>query len=350
MANRGKTGEAEGLSAAAVALYERLLHGDTQVKGEPGLEELIQNDLAAEDYWRRDGHHLGLPVASSRRQKHDLAFAAIAAIIDDVQRHETILSTIPANSATEPDIEAGGVRFLANPEECSAALLQALRGMTHSMWSAQPVDRTPETLEKSLAQDIERLEQGIEYRTIFLDTARQKPHQVKWADAITEHGGEVRTLPGDFHRAVIIDGRAVMISDHRPGPGYLSRFSGWFITHPGMVGLIIDVYKEQWNRAKTWKSPQIRNAETAELTPIQLKILRAKANGATRDSIARELGTSPRTISSQLSSICELLDIPPGFEFQLGMAYERLRQRLEGETEGTERSEAPSTPRSFSPN
>ncbi|NML55079.1 hypothetical protein HHL19_35880 [Streptomyces sp. R302] len=329
--SKDKADNPTSLSAEALEVYARLGRGDNRVHGAPGLDELIEHDLAAEDYWRREGHYLGLPPHISRRNSYEQAFTAIGGILRGVERHQALLDTLPSVADAEPDATAGGVRFLSNPKECSTALQEALHGMTSWMWSAQPVERDPETLEKSLIKDLENLKRGVKYRTIFLESARQKPHQVKWADAVTQYEGEVRTLPGDFHRTVIIDGRAAMISDHRPGPGYLHRFTGWFVTHPGMVALIIDMYKEQWNRANPWKSPQIRSTETAELSPLQMKILREKANGMTREGIARELGISPRTVTTHLAAICETLGVQVGVDFQLGMAYERLRHRHETE-------------------
>ncbi|MDR3084469.1 MAG: hypothetical protein LBV60_26740, partial [Streptomyces sp.] len=261
-----KKGGTVHLSKEAIELYGRLLKRDTQVRGEPGLDELIEHNLATEDYWVRDGNYVALSASSALRQHFTQAFTGIEDILGLARQYDSLLETLPSFDGAD----SGGVRFLSTPQECSAILLQALHGMTRTMWSAQPVDRDSETLEKSLPQDIQNLQRGIEYRTIFLDAARQRPHQIKWADAVTELGGEVRTLPGDFHRAVIIDGRAAMISDHRAGPGYLNRYTGWFITHPGMVAHIVDVYQEQWDRANSWKSPQIRNVDTAELTSMHL--------------------------------------------------------------------------------
>ncbi|MER7952005.1 hypothetical protein ABTY59_31905 [Streptomyces sp. NPDC096079] len=319
-----------GLSAVARTLYALLADGAERIEpGTPGLEELLARGLIVANQWKAD-HYVLLESSDVLRRQVEIELRAVQARVARVLETARLVEELPRR----PTSEEGGMKFLATLEECREAVVEITHGVRASIWTAQPVERTPKTMEKSTPRDLDNLVKGVKYRTIYLDSARHQPHQRTWAEKVTELGGEVRTLPGGFQRMVIVDGKEAngraIISDHRPGPGYLSRNTGWLVTNAGMVAQLVAVYEEQWNRADPWTGGYARFASSVGFTSDDEKILRGLLERRTHESIAGELGVDLRTITNRLGRIYKSLGLNGGDKFSLGMAYERhLAQRQE---------------------
>ncbi|MFC8895760.1 hypothetical protein [Streptomyces cinereoruber] len=319
-----------GLTAVARSLYAMIADGTERIEpGTPGLEELITRGLIVTNQWKTD-HYVLLESSDVLRRQVETELRAVQARVARVLDTARLVEELPRR----PSAEEGGMKFLATLEECRAAVVESMHGVRATVWTAQPVERTQKTMEKSTPRDVDNLVNGVKYRTIYLDSARHQPHQRVWAEKVTELGGEVRTLPGGFHRMVIIDGKEAngraIISDHRAGPGYLSRNTGWLVTNAGMVAQLVAVYEEQWTRADPWTGGYARFSGSVAFTLDDEKILRGLLDRRTHESIAADLGVDLRTVTNRLSRIYKSLDLKPGDKFSLGMAYERhLTQRRE---------------------
>ncbi|MFE0702538.1 hypothetical protein [Streptomyces sp. NPDC058872] len=319
-----------GLSAVARSLYAVIADGSQQVEpGTPGLEELLTGGLIVANPWTPN-HYVLLESSDVLRQQVEIELRAVQKRIAHVLDTARLVEELPRR----PSSDEGGMKFLANPPECNAAVVEALHGVRATVWTAQPVERSQKVIDKTTPRDLDNLGKGIKYRTIYLDSARHQAHQRTWAEKVTELGGEVRTLPGGFHRMVIVDGKEAngraIISDHRPGPGYLNRNTGWLVTNPGMVAQLVAVYEEQWNRADPWTGGYARFSGSVAFTLDDEKILRGLLDRRTHESIAAELGVDLRTVTNRLGRIYKSLDLKPGDKFSLGMAYERhLTQKRE---------------------
>ncbi|MFJ5142952.1 hypothetical protein [Streptomyces sp. NPDC088707] len=318
------------LSPEARSLYTQMADGLQHVPGgTPGLAELLERELILANHWKAE-HYVLLDRGSVFRRQAEKELRDVQETVARILNTAQLVEELPQRTSSEE----GGMKFLATIEECRAAIVESMHDIKSSVWTAQPVDRTPETMETTKQRDLDNLARGIRYRTIYLDSARHQPHQKEWAEAVTERGAEVRTLPGGFHRMVLVDagvegnpgarlkGRAI-ISDHRPGPGYLSRNTGWLVTNPGMVAQLAAVYQEQWNRADPWTGGYARFSGSADFTSDDEKIFRGLLARRTNEAIASELGVDLRTVTNRLGRIYRKLNLKPGDKFSLGMAYER---------------------------
>ncbi|MFB6629925.1 hypothetical protein ACFCWY_08525 [Streptomyces sp. NPDC056362] len=316
------------LSPEARSLYARTVEGYLHIPpGTPGLDELLHRGLIVANHW---GEQLYAVIDKSKvfRQQAEQQVRTAQTALARLLQVSRLVDELPQRASTEEV----GIKYLATNEEAQAAVVEAMHGIKSAVWTAHPVERTPQTMAITKQRDLDNLARGIKYRTIYLDSARNQPHQRGWAEAVTELGAEVRTLPGGFQRMVIVDGdkpngRAI-ISDHRPGPDYLHRDKGWLVTHPGMVAQLVAVYEEQWNRADPWTGGYARFSGTVNFTPDDEKILRGLFAKKTHEAIATELGVNLRTVTNRLGRIYEALGLEGGDKFSLGMAYERhLAQR-----------------------
>lgn len=309
------------LSPEGRALYEELSNGRKQCPpGTPGLDELVQGGFIANNYWGED-YYVPLSRARIYRDHVQKATREFRSTLTQLESIGRFMDELPESAGPDD----GGVRFLADADECHEAAINAMHGCRSTIWTAQPVERNPDFLEETLKHDIEKLNRGIKYRTIYLDIARQRPHQKIWAEAVMALGAEVRTLPS-FHRMVLIDadtpeGRA-LISDHRPGPGYLSRFTGWLITNPGLVAKLVDNFEEYWDRANPWIVNSLL-PDDEDLPKEEEEILRGLLARRTNESIAMGLGVDKKTITNRLGKVYARWGLDPGDKFGLGMAYQR---------------------------
>ncbi|MFB7424702.1 hypothetical protein ACFC0K_15665 [Streptomyces hydrogenans] len=325
-----------GLSAVARSLYALIADGTERLDpGTPGLEELLGLGLIVPNQWEPD-HYVLLESSDVLRLQVETELRSVQTRVARVLGMARLVEELPRR----PSAEEGGMKFLASMEECRAASAEITHGVRSTVWTAHPVARSPKTMEKSTPRDLANLEQGVKYRTIYLDSARHQPHQRTWAEKVTELGGEVRTLPGGFHRMVIVDGgeangRAI-IPDHRPGPGQLNVNTGWLVSNPGMVSQLVAVYEEQWARADPWTGGYARYSGSVAFTHDDEKILRGLLDCRTHESIAADLGVDLRTVTNRLSRIYKSLGLKGGDKFSLGMAYERHLTQTREQRQSTE--------------
>ncbi|ARX87901.1 hypothetical protein SMD44_07386 [Streptomyces alboflavus] len=200
-----------------------------------------------------------------------------------------------------------GVAYLQNKREANAHIRPALQRATKSVCTAHPIDRDTVDLTSSIANDLELLKRGVTLRTIYPDSARGRQGERQWAHKVTGHGAEVRTLPDDFLRTIIVDEELAVVPDFRTMPP--PRDTGFHLTHPGMVALAQAVFEQQWERATPWLGERSRQEAAGVTTPRTRRMLRLLEAGVPVTKLHERLGLSSSTIGSEMTKLYKKLEI-----------------------------------------
>ncbi|WHM36287.1 hypothetical protein [Streptomyces sp. BPTC-684] len=277
-----------GLTPEAEALRARLDKGDLADAGEPGLDELVSLGLAR------------LEPIHGRYMGSDL-HGAIAEAADRMSRLSTILAAAERESTQSGD---GGIRWVPRNDLATTFISQACESATSYVWTSHPTDRRADMLAASVLRDVRMIEQGVELRTIYPDTARTRPGEIAWATAVSEAGGEVRTDEPPFMRMVAIDGDAVVVEDpaHDDSDDTALR-PAYIVTHRGMVEILERAYLRQWDAADPWMGGALRRRDGTFTTRRQRKIMNYLRDGHKAVWIQKKLVISPSTYQNEISKL-----------------------------------------------
>lgn len=323
------------LSDDAFALYERVARGDGHVEpGQPGLDELLGIGLVLphifeEDlYLPSDRQHVWQILTDRERVSIEQSWERLRRSGERLRALPRFFAKLPRAATGGQD--SGGIEFMKNPRDANTAVAAALADVSSHVYTAHPKDRQQEVLTISAVSDIERLERGIGMRTVYPETALSRAPENQWVSAVTPHGAQVRTAAAPFPRMIIIDEAFALISDREAVPPY-SR-TGWTVTHPGMLGFILDTFKLLWHVADPWAGRITPSASGTITTPRVRTILNGMSLGHTHEAIAKTLGVSTRTVTNNLSPIYEALSIEAGDRFRLALWWATSDEReLEAE-------------------
>ncbi|MFB7270695.1 LuxR C-terminal-related transcriptional regulator [Streptomyces sp. NPDC056244] len=291
-------------------LYTRIAKGETIPPDQPGLDELLELGLVVRHIFVPDLYLL-TERQHAWKTLTEREGAAIAQSATRLRALSVLFDRLPGVQGSEE----GGIEFLPTPVHATAAVSAAIADVRHHVYTAQPKEREELALRQAVDNDIERLDRGIELRTIYPDSARSRAPETRWASTVTAHGAEVRTLASRFQRMIIIDEALAIVSDHKSVPA--NTQTGWKVTHPGMIGVITESFELQWDRAEPWMGGRTRRRSGTVTTPRVRAILRGLSAGQTLRTIANNLDISSRTISTSLAPVYEALDIEPGDYFRL---------------------------------
>ncbi|MGW6770499.1 hypothetical protein ACWGBX_08785 [Streptomyces sp. NPDC055037] len=296
------------ISEEARALLHRLVQGEQVEDSEPGRAELVALGLAVHnpqyDRWS----------AADMWHAEQTALAEERAAIAHHLRRMDQLSGLHRELRSAESSRGDGIEFLGRNELVTAAIMQAVDSASIEICTAHPRNRKPETLRAVITSEIKLLQRGIALRTIYPDTARNRPAEQEWAAEVSKHGAAVRTLATDFERMILVDSKVAIFSDHRGLPSANTAFKA---THPGLLAFLRHIYDQQWERAEPWAGGRfLRKAETVT-TGRSRRILNKLREGRTLKQIAGELGVSLRTVNSDLNKLYEAVGV--NTQFALGV-------------------------------
>ncbi|MEV3860725.1 hypothetical protein AB0J38_41255 [Streptomyces sp. NPDC050095] len=285
------------LSNEALALYRRAVHGHSIQGTEAGADELITRGLLIHEPW--NNRYTPTDLAAFQRRMHAEQRTRIANLLHEQTNAEKFFQQMEKMA----DERTPGVRF-AGEGDAQAELQSAAENVSKSIRAAHPLPRTQRTVDVSLNHDIPRLKNGVSFRTIYQDSARSRTPEQTYARGVSEHGGEVRTLAGDFIRTVIVDDAIAIVSDYRTLPP--NSNAGWIVTHPGMLAFVIQAFEFEWSIAAPWMGDRTRIAEGSTITTLRSrKILRSLDVGHTHQAIATALGLNRSTVNAEISTLYE---------------------------------------------
>lgn len=247
---------------------------------------------------------------------HHHVMQALGTITEEIKYLHSIREVLATLPRAIDSNGSGGFSYLSNKTKANDLIISSLAKAEHRVWSAQPAPRTSETMEIVRAGDLERLERGVEYRDLYKHSARERDPESRYVEEITKAGAQVRT-GDDFLRIVIVDEMAI-ISDVRAGAAWPTA---WQVTNPGLVAWIAEVYRMQWRRAVPWSSEQVLTPTHIPLSERQRDIIDLLGRGAKRETIAKALKCSTRTLQKEISQLYKIFNVKN--EFSLGQAATR---------------------------
>ncbi|WP_300681430.1 LuxR family transcriptional regulator [Nocardioides sp.] len=172
----------------------------------------------------------------------------------------------------------------------------------------------------------ELLARGVKLLTLYQHSARRSAATREYVAAVTELGGEIRTLDEFFNRMIVVDRRVAVI----PAPDDLSVAMA--IREPTVVAYLVDVFLRTWERARPFDSSDDK-AKRDIAKEQRAMTMRMLIEGYSDPVSAKRLGVSARTYAGYVSDLKEEYEAET--RFQLGYAIGR---------EGIKPSALPSDP------
>lgn len=237
--------EARALYKAAVQAHGRLIPAEGDVNEDGHLRELVDIGLLVPDV--EDPGTLiavdpkllsaGLSAAWQRRALELLSRAV--ALPADFQELSQAYGQVGRGS------EAGGpVEHLHGKTEINQRLAELMESSAKEVLSAQPGGgaRSFPTA-AAIALDVGMLRRGVSRRTIYQPSTRYSAPTREYVAAMTEAGGEVRTLAEPFTRMIVVDRATAII----PISGDTERAA--FIRDEAVIGFFVSLFESCWERA-----------------------------------------------------------------------------------------------------
>lgn len=160
-----------------------------------------------------------------------------------------------------------------------------------SVWAFQPMGAISDAeVAAARALDRESLSRGIEMRSLYLDSVRNRPITLDHATWLTEHGAEVRTVPVLPMRMLLIDHEAAVF----PIDPEDSSQGAIVTSNRSIVRSLEALFHTKWQGATSFgRRWPLR---TGPFSQVELQVIRLWSQGHTNVTIARRLGVATRTV------------------------------------------------------
>ncbi|MER7606733.1 LuxR family transcriptional regulator [Nocardioides sp. NPDC127503] len=163
--------------------------------------------------------------------------------------------------------------------------------------------------DETIRKDTALLRRGVRMHTLYQHAARRSSSTREYVAAITEVGGEVRTLDEFFNRILIFDRRTAII----PSPEGVDVAVA--VRDPAVVAYLVDVFERAWERARPFNL-----ADSSTMKDIageqRAMTLRMLIEGHSDPAASKRLGVSPRTYAGYVADLKDEFDAET--RFQLG--------------------------------
>ncbi len=207
-------------------------------------------------------------------------------------------------AAQQPDVE----QLVGIDQIREKLTVLTRRAKTEVMTFAPSGAHSPEDLEAAKPLDTELLGRGVHMRTIYLDSIRNSPHTVAYAEWLAERGGQVRTAPSLPVRMIIVDRETAVI----PVQAENTREAAVVLTGQGTLTALCALYEGVWATAVDLGAVPKRDG--SGLTTQEHEVLSFLYRGMTDDAIAKRLGVSPRTARRVANDMMERLGARSRFQ------------------------------------
>ncbi|MFD7539549.1 MULTISPECIES: hypothetical protein [unclassified Streptomyces] len=288
------------LSEDARALRAHLRTGQPITKPSAALSELVTAGLVKYD--PHNDAHFAVDIRQAGRDHMRSVHDAMRSRIDEL---ESVIQLITDTEAGAGSTGGGaGVERFAHHSEVTTAVIAHAEAATSHIYTAHPIPRTAELVRNALRTDLAILQRGVALRVIYLDSARTRAPEQEYAASVTQFGGQVRTAVPPFERMVVIDDRAVFLSDPC---GDADSKPALMITHPSLVSIFTAVYQQQWDAAEPWMG-ETQSVDDTVFTPRARFILQRLSTGRAPKAIASELEVSPSTVYGDMDRLYAATD------------------------------------------
>ncbi|MGW4905312.1 helix-turn-helix domain-containing protein [Streptomyces sp. NPDC004270] len=270
------------------------------------LSELPLVQVSADDPQRvfAISPDIGMEILLARQQA-ELAAAQQRLAACRVAADKLISEFADQNSARDKV----GVMRLDGTESVRAYLASINSQVTDELLSLSPGGpQTAANMRASRPLNQRLLERGVRLCTLFLDSIRHDAATVSHARWLTEHGGQVRTVPSLPTRLIISDRRVAIVAMDTED----TALGAFAITIPGVVAALGALFDNYWRSGQTFGAP----AEEApdNLNRQQKAVLELLARGYTDQSVAKRLGVSVRTARRIATDVISHLDARSRFQ------------------------------------
>lgn len=165
-----------------------------------------------------------------------------------------------------------------------------------------------EALEASRPVDERAIRRGVALRGMYLDSVNNHPATRKYAQWVTETGGEIRTLPTLPLRMVIFDRRyAVLPVDPDETAAGAVVLSG-----RGALTALMALFEQTWAMGSPFAGA--RTTDKENVSDSERALLRLLGEGVTDEVAARTMGVSLRTARRMMSDLMARLDARSRFQ------------------------------------
>ncbi len=202
-----------------------------------------------------------------------------------------------------------GVEQLEGLDQIRDRLAQLTRQVRNELMTLAPDGaHRPDSIEAAKPLNSQLLSRGIRMRTIYLDSIRNSPHTVAYANWLGERGAEVRTTPTLPTRLIIIDRERAVI----PVDSDDSGAAAIVLTSPGTLTALCALFEGLWRDAK--RLSDLPRQSPDSITDTEAVALKLLAGGYTDEAIAKRLGVSARTARRIATGLMQRLGARSRFE------------------------------------
>ncbi|MGV9278103.1 hypothetical protein [Streptomyces griseosporeus] len=213
----------------------------------------------------------------------------------------------------------GAAEYIDDAAVVNARLDDIVGAAEFEILSAQPGGPRPRaSVDGAIARDSAALDRGVTLRTLYQATVREDTLTADYARMMTSRPGgrvaEYRTLVGPFERAIIVDRKTAIVSNHlvEGAPPH----AAWLITCRATVAYIRAEFYAKWRRADPWSGERgrgrlvdtVSSADGVRTTRRQREIMRDLIDGQDQRAIASRLGVSVRLVSEEIAALRDLFD------------------------------------------
>ncbi|MET9320076.1 LuxR C-terminal-related transcriptional regulator [Streptomyces sp. NPDC003038] len=268
------------------------------------LHELSLIRPSQEDGLRAVTPELGMEVLLAQQQ------AELAAQQQRIEASRVAAAQLIAQFADRRPVPGGAdVEHLVGIEQIREKLAVLTRRVRREVMTFHPGGAQSEgNLEAAKPLDEELLERGVRMRTVYLDSVRNSPHTVAYAEWLAARGGQVRTTASLPVRMVLVDREIAVI----PVDSEDSRRAAVVLTGQGTLTALGALFDGVWATASDLGSEPQR--DEAGLNPQEREVLTFLYRGMTDETIAKRLGVSPRTARRVASDLMARLGARSRFQ------------------------------------
>ncbi len=175
------------------------------------------------------------------------------------------------------------------------------------MLAFSPCGTMPGALASAGHIDSAALDRGVQMRTMFLETIAMEPDRLAYARELADAGANVRLVPKLPMPMVIVDGGAAVVPRNRHSA------DGALVIHQEvMLAALQALFETYWDRGRPLRCGL---AEAEDFSVAERAVIRLLSTGAKDDAVARQLGTSVRTVRRTVSALMSRAGVNSRFAF-----------------------------------
>ncbi|WP_395658894.1 LuxR family transcriptional regulator [Nocardioides sp.] len=238
-----------------------------------------------------------------------------ARLLSESSQWATAFGTLTHAWRRAPGAVGGGPFTYLPLEEIDPFIAGLVADCEEEVLTAQPqAIRDTRDLPHVVLRDTALLERGARIRTLYQHSARRNSTTRQYVAAVTERGGEVRTLDEFFNRMIVVDRRTAII------PSKETHRVALVVREPSVVAYLVDVFERSWERGRPFTSSEapVMKDIASEQRSMTLRML---IEGHSDPVSAKRLGVSPRTYAGYIADLKEEFEAET--RFQLGYTIGR---------------------------